>query len=155
MEVAYVRSRAKWITDGEKIKNYFCSFENRNYISKYMTETEKQNGFIITEFLKIIMEVTNFYRNLYVSQENVIVDTDLDDLLSDKDLNKLTKEQAGDLGVLTYEEFSNALKRMKNDKSPGSDDFSVEFFKCFWKDIGYFVLRSINYAFIIGELSVT
>ena len=57
--------------------------------------------------------------------------------------------------MLTYEELSNALKRMKNNKSPGSDGFSVECFKYFWKDIGFFVLKSTNYAFIIGELSVT
>ena len=39
-------------------------------------------------------------------------------------------KQADDLeGVLTYEELSNALKRMKNNKSPGSHGFSVEHFK--------------------------
>ena len=44
---------------------------------------------------------------------------------------------------------------MKNNKGPGTVGFSVECFNFLWKDIGYFVLRSINYAFIIGELSVT
>ena len=58
-------------------------------------------------------------------------------------------------GLLTYEELSNALKCTKNNKSPGSDGFSAEFFKCFWKDIGHFVLKSLNYAFVNGELSIT
>ena len=57
-------------------------------------------------------------------------------------------------GLLTYEELSNALKCRKNNKSPGSDGFSAEFFKCFWKDIGHFVLKSLNYAFVNGELSI-
>ena len=33
---------------------------------------------------------------------------------------------------------------MKNDKSPGPDGFSSEFFKIFWKDIGSFITRAIN-----------
>ena len=44
---------------------------------------------------------------------------------------------------------------MKNDKSPGCDGFTVEFFKFFFKDIGHFLVRSINYGFSIGNLSVT
>ena len=44
---------------------------------------------------------------------------------------------------------------MKNDKSPGSDGFSSNFYKFFWKDIGHFVLRSLNYGFLTNELSVT
>ena len=42
---------------------------------------------------------------------------------------------------------------MKNDKSPGSDGFTAEFFKCFWMDIGNFIVRSINYSYSIKEMS--
>ena len=44
---------------------------------------------------------------------------------------------------------------MKNNKSPGSDGFTAEFFKFFWQDLGDFILRSVNYGFESGELSVT
>ena len=40
-------------------------------------------------------------------------------------------------------------------KSPGQDEFTVEFLKYFWIDISYFVLRSLNYGYRIGNLSVT
>ena len=56
---------------------------------------------------------------------------------------------------MTYVELTKALKNMKNEKSPGLDGFTVEFFKFFWIDIGVFVLRSINYGYITGPLSVT
>ncbi len=36
---------------------------------------------------------------------------------------------------------------MKNDKSPGSDGFTAEFFKVFWNKLGPFIVRSINYTF--------
>ena len=44
---------------------------------------------------------------------------------------------------------------MQNNKSPGSDGYSVEFFKFFWNDLGHFLVNSINYAFSIGNLSTT
>ena len=44
---------------------------------------------------------------------------------------------------------------MKNNKSPGSTGFTAEFFKFFWKDLGYFVVKSLNYGFERGELSTT
>ena len=44
---------------------------------------------------------------------------------------------------------------MSNNKSPGSDGFSAEFFKVFWKELGQFIVRSINYGFQNGELLVT
>ena len=43
---------------------------------------------------------------------------------------------------------------MKNDKSPGSDGFTVEFFKYFWIDLGNFILRSLNFGYNNGILSV-
>ena len=44
---------------------------------------------------------------------------------------------------------------MKNDKSPGLDGFTVEFFKFFWIDLGNFILRSLNFGYNNGTLSVT
>ena len=44
---------------------------------------------------------------------------------------------------------------MKHDKSPGSDGFTAEFFKVFWKDLGHFIVRSLNYGFTSGTMSFT
>ena len=44
---------------------------------------------------------------------------------------------------------------MKNGKSPGTDGFSAEFFKFFWKQIGPFIVRALNEAYRDGELSAT
>ena len=58
-------------------------------------------------------------------------------------------------GEITYEELKIALKNMKNSKSPGNDGFTAEFFKFFWVDSGEYILKSINYAYRHGLLSVT
>ena len=57
-------------------------------------------------------------------------------------------------GIITEQECAEALRGMNNGKSPGSDGFTVEFFKVFWKDIKILLLESINYSFLQGELSV-
>ena len=44
---------------------------------------------------------------------------------------------------------------MKNNKSPGSDGFTSEFFKCFWKYLGTFIVRSINCGYTKGQMSIT
>ena len=43
---------------------------------------------------------------------------------------------------------------MKNDKSPGSDGLTSEFYKRFSEEIGDDVVESINSAFDKGELSI-
>ena len=42
---------------------------------------------------------------------------------------------------------------MKNGKFPGSDGFTVDFFKKKLKDIGAFVFRSLKYGYESGKLS--
>ena len=48
-----------------------------------------------------------------------------------------------------------ALHNMKNNKSPGPDGFSVEFYTLFVLDIGMFLVRFVNYGFNYEEFSVT
>ena len=70
--------------------------------------------------------------------------------------NKLSDDESQKLeGDIKLSELSNSLKNMKNDKSPGLDGFTVEFFKFFWTDLKYFILRSLNYGYRTGSLSVT
>ena len=44
---------------------------------------------------------------------------------------------------------------MKNGKSPGTDGFGADFFSCFWRHTGDFVVRALNEAFRERELSAT
>jgi hypothetical protein len=58
-------------------------------------------------------------------------------------------------GEINVNEASRVLQKMNNNKSPGSDGFSTEFFKFFWIDLKSFVVNSINFGSLLGELSVT
>ena len=80
---------------------------------------------------------------------------DIEQYMNDSNMTKLKNEEANTIeGLLTYKEISDILY-MKHDKSPGLSGFSAEFFKVFWRQLGIFVLRSLNLGYEIGELSIT
>ena len=45
------------------------------------------------------------------------------------------------------------LKTFQQNKSPGNDGLTVEFYIAFWPLIGTLLVDSLNYAFEYGELS--
>ena len=154
IEGVMLRSRRRYEDLGEKPSNYFFNLENRNYNNKVMNKLVNEKGEEFFETKDILGCKKDFYQNLYFNHTN-IDETPLQDVLGEN-ANKLSDEKSATLeGEISYTEIANALKNMKNNKSPGLDGFTVEFFKFFWVDIGAFILRSINYGYRNGSLSVT
>ena len=126
-----IRSRVRWAEEGEKPTKYFCNLESRNYINKTITKIEKDNGQTITKQEDILIEVKQFYENLYKCQDpNDNQDTEINSILQNIQQNpRLSFENKNRLeGELTEKEILAALKKMKNNKSPGTDGFTSEFF---------------------------
>ena len=120
-----------------------------------MTALINDQGQELTEQPDIMNEVKVFYQNLYKSKEIHIENVNLDEKLCDT-TPKLSDEEALSIeGPISYLEACSTLKKMQNGKSPGSTGFTTEFYKMFWKDLGYFIVNSINYSFSIGEFSST
>ena len=152
---ALIRSKVRWIEEGEKPTKYFCNLESRHFISKRMSSLIGNCGQEITEANEILSEVKDFYERLYSSREESIEEVDLEERLH-ADTPKLSTDKAQQLdGPILYEEATRTLKGMKNNKSPGTDGFTVEFLKFFWKDLAAFIIKSINCGFEKGRMSVT
>ena len=60
MEGVLLRSKARWVAEGEKISKYFCNLEKRRYVSKQMIKLTDEKGEEIKEQLDINKEV-NFF----------------------------------------------------------------------------------------------
>ena len=56
-------------------------------------------------------------------------------------------------GSICESELLQALKTMKNDKSPGNDGLTKEFYEKFWENIKTPFLQSIKKSFLVEELS--
>ena len=56
---------------------------------------------------------------------------------------------------ITKKEIEKALSQLKNNKSPGTDGYSAEFYKTFWPQIGYYFHDCINQCYLEGNLTET
>ena len=54
-----------------------------------------------------------------------------------------------------YDECKQVLKTFKNDKSPGEDGFTVEFYKFFFELLGHNLVENFNEAYEANELSIS
>ena len=152
---AQVRSRAKWTEQGERGTKYFFNLEKENISKSTIKKLVREDGTYTKTETEIIEEGFSFYKTLYTKED--IDEKDIKKYLETSDttnmLNDLEKE--GLEGKITPGECEEALKNMKNNKSPGSDGLPVEFYKTFWQDINKDLLESINQSYDTGTLSPT
>ena len=104
---------------------------------------KKDDGNVIRDSNLITQEVKTFYENLCASRENNIIHCNIDNI----NTPTLSQEESDSLeGPITLQEALSSIKQMKN---------AAEFFKFFFTDLGTFMVRSINYGFYSGQMSVT
>ena len=154
IEGMMLRSRSRYEDLGEKPTRYFFELEKRNYTSKVIHKLVNEEGEEFTKTADILKCQTDFYKNLY-RKVNIEENISIYSVLGENE-NKLSDTESKSLeGEIKYSELGLALKNMKNNKSPGLDGFTVEFYKFFWIDIGQYILRSLNYGYHTGSLSIT
>lgn len=94
-----------------------------------------------------MIEIKSFYIKLY---ENKLdnVNFGLNNELIYVDIFKLFEMELDFLeGEIIFSEVLKIFFSMKVNKLFGFDGFFLEFFKVFWKYIGVFVVRFINYGY--------
>jgi hypothetical protein len=143
------RSKCNWAEEGERSSKFFLNLEKHNYENKNITKLEI-NGKEVTNEKDINKAIKEYYEKLYAENDcNLQL---LDDITID--LPKLSDEDKSlTNGAITEVEALKALKSLANGKTPGIDGLTTDFYKFFWSDIKYFVLNSVNYAFLAGEMS--
>ena len=154
---AILRSKVRFAEEGEKNSKYFLNLEKRNYDNKHMKSVINSKDILIDKPDQILEEQAIFFEKLYTSnicdEESQILTSEF---LEKIDIPMLNEDQKEFLDCeLSVSELSMALKEMSNDKSPGLDGFTTNFYKFFWADIKLVVLESFNYSLKYGELSET
>ena len=153
-----VRSKAQWHEEGEKNTKYFLNLEKRNYNKKYIKRLINDNNEEITDPKLILEEEKLFYKKLYSSklkksetdkyQESCMY------FLYDQDIPKLSQADKDAIETeLSIPEIAKALNDLPNNKSPGPDGLTTNFYKCFWPDLKDLIYQSFIYSFEIGKLS--
>ena len=148
----YVRSRAKWIEEGERNTSYFLRLEKKHQTFNNIDKVQNENGDLATNMNDILIECEKFYSNLYQTKNPNL--ENIEQYLQDTPIHKLNVEDKNICeGIITNAECKNVLKYMKLNKSPGIDGLSTEFYKEFWDDINDTLVQSYNEAFDEGYLS--
>jgi hypothetical protein len=98
-----VRSKVKWIEQGERNTNYFLNQEKKRSRDKVINKLVADDGHEIVDQADIGIEIVNFYENLYKKQDH---DTNLiNDFVEDIELPKLSEVEKSSIeGTLTVEE---------------------------------------------------
>lgn len=126
---AITRSRAEYAMRGEKCTGYFLGLEKRKQERVYIEELENEDGETINDFVDIIDTVGTFYKNLF--KKGNTNKEDIDIVLSN--INKtITKDEKCmcDDNIKDIE-IREAIMSLKNNKSPGTDGLTSEFYKTF------------------------
>ena len=152
---AQIRSRVKWTEEGEKNSKFFLGLEKSRQMKKTISALKNKFGQIEENPAQILEIEKEFYENLYKSTypnnediKQYISDTIIDHKLSEKEGVPLG-------GELTLEECTDAVFKMKLNKSPGMDGLSVEFYQTFWNNLKEFALTVFNSSYKKGELTAS
>ena len=120
-----IRSRVKWLAEGERPSKFFCNLEKYNYVEKTIKKVCNDQGKLIFDQKLILAEIKNFYSKLFAKQKSSKEHEFLGHI-SDYGFSKLNSDDKISLeGKLKPDELSQALKSMKNEKTPGIDGFQL------------------------------
>ena len=152
LEGTLIRSRAEWLDFGEKPSRYFLSLENKNRVNKNINKIKINDTKTIKNQDEILCELKDFYENLYKAKDTKTESNYSPDISPNKISNK---DREALEQPISKEELDRALKNMKNNKSPGLDGYSPEFFKKFWPILGDFFLEAVNFNYNLGKLATS
>ena len=149
-----IRSKCNWYEQGEKSTKFFLNLEKSRAVQGQI-HTLLVNDKLVQNLTEINKEIYNFYNTLFW-ENNCLAESNITSYLDQTSLPKLNHEQVLECErQITENEITNALKPMKNDKSPGNDGLTKEFHETFWEDLKSPLMASVNKAYLVGELSTS
>ena len=131
IEASQIRSREDWIDKRENCTKYFYEEEKRRGTLKRMECLLDKEGKAVTSKEEVCRTAISFYKNLLTADPidkhklERLVNKNIHKKLSDEDRESIE-------GVITKEEILQAIKEMKNNRSPGLDGFTREFYVIMW-----------------------
>ena len=151
---AIIRSKATWYGKGERSNKYFLKLESHNKSISLVRKIFNGEGVLITDPRKVQQEIERFYSDLCKSDTLTPSENALNSFLKNPDVPKLSQVDAQVCeGKLTVSECFKSLQLFQNNKSPGNDGLTVEFYRAFWHVLGEFMVDSLNDSYNRGELS--
>ena len=133
-------------------KEFFSwgSSKNRHPIRRI----RKPMGATVGNDQNILKEFYDFYKQLYSKQK---IDLGvLPNFVKVQNIPKIFEEESEEMKKeITMDELTTAVKSMEGGKSPGSDGFTVEFYKKFWEELSNHMINGFQCLFKKGKMGIT
>ena len=150
---AQVRSRVKWVEEGEVSSAFFCRLEKKKSMDRWVSALRLPDDSIISDPADLCSSFSDFYSSLYSASET---DASAQETLLANLPTPLSPELSDPCeGPLTTEECYLALGGMSRGKAPGSDGFTSEFYCKFWDLVGPDLVEVLNSCYFHGSLSLS
>ncbi|KAG7579243.1 Ribonuclease H domain [Arabidopsis thaliana x Arabidopsis arenosa] len=142
------RSRQLWLTLGDKNSGYFHAItKGRKAMNKFAV-IEDDAGQSYYEEAQILKVISEYYQNLFSSQEGERTATIFEAL--SPCISETTNLSLIELP--SPEEIKKACFSIHPDKAPGPDGFSASFFHTHWNTVGPQIIQEIQNFFSSGIL---
>ncbi len=150
---AYVRSRRKWLEEGEQNSAYFFRLERFSAMNDSIDRLQTDDG-VLDDPKEIAAFCSKFYNNLYTSRySDNSAKFFFDSINQNKIISFEDKEDCD--GDISQSEILLAIKNLKNNKSPGSDGLTAELYKMFDENVSPFLLKVFEESFELEALPST
>ena len=148
---AQVRSRTRWVEEGETSSSYFCRLEKKRSADRWISAVRNPNGRIVSDPQGLCDSFSSFYSDLFSASP---VDPSAQQSLLANLSSVLPPDQAEKCeGYLDVGECYEVLVGMAKNKAPGSDGLPMEFYVKFWDVLGPDLVTVLNSCFDAGLLS--
>ena len=149
-----IRSKCDWYENGDKSTKFFLNLEKYR-ATQGCLRTIIVNKKEINDPRQINDALYNFYQTLFKEKLSISKEC-IQSFLDKVSLPKLNENQTLKCkGAITECELLKALTSMDNDKSPGNDGITKEFYINFWDAVKEPLCASIQQSFIAVELSTS
>uniref|UniRef100_A0A1A8QY68 Reverse transcriptase domain-containing protein n=1 Tax=Nothobranchius pienaari TaxID=704102 RepID=A0A1A8QY68_9TELE len=150
---AFVRSRRKWLEEGEQNSAYFFSLEKQQSRINSIQQL-RIDGTIIDDPKKISQYCAKFYSDLYSSRYcSQEASTFFNSI---PNINQISEADSDFCDAsISLKEITNAINQLKINKSPGTDGFTAEFYKQFSQSLAPFLREVFAESVFKGSLPPT
>ena len=149
-----IRSRCSWYEHGEKSSKFFLNLEKQRAVNGLLKKVIVNDREISTP-LELNREIYEFYQKLF--KKSVFKTTD--EILQFLEVIELPKISNDQFLICENEISENdlflSLKGVENNKLPGNDGLTKEFYDTFWTEIKGPLLDYIHHAQVTKQLSIS
>ena len=132
LEGLKIRSRVKWLEEGETPSRFLLNMGNQRREKSYVLSILISHDVEVYSLEELLTVHEQFYTLLYSEEP---VDSEIHNFLFSQVTSRLLQpESASCEGRLSLEELTEALSISNKNKTPGPDGLITEFYSSFWED---------------------